>query len=683
MIECTRRDGILEITITQPPINVLGAALSQALLNVIALAQSDDKVTAITIRSEGKGLSAGADITDFGKAPAADLLSETADAIEASTKPVVAAIDGIALGGGLEIALACHFRIATPDAALGLPEVTLGLLPSAGGTQRLPRLVGVEAALDLIVSGRQVTGREALALKLVDRLATDGTTLRDEAAAFARTLGAPVRTGAIALAPTPETFERFMAAQARKIRGLDAPIACVNAVRAATELPLKKGLALERKLFLKLLDGPQSAALRHAFVAERTTAKIDGLPRDTGTRRISRVGVIGAGTMGGGISMNFLSEGIPVTLLDMSQEALDKGVATIRKNYEASVGKGRFTAGQVSAAMRCLTATRDFDALANCDLIIEAVYEDMAIKTDIFSKISSIAGPEAILASNTSYLSIDEIAAATDRPHDVVGLHFFSPANIMKLVEVVRGADTAPDVLATGMALARRIGKVPVVAGVCHGFIGNRMLMIRRDEAVKLILEGASLEQVDKVHTDFGLPMGPFRMADLAGIDLGWHRDPTRIETLRDALCAQGRLGQKTNAGYYDYDDGRRATSAPAVARIIARFRDLNGIVARSIADEEIMVRTMYTMINEAAVILEGGYAQRGSDIDAVWIHGYGWPRHTGGPIYWANHYGIDRIVADLDRYRDRLDPGFRIAPLLERCSADGKPLDRAARQTA
>lgn len=676
MIETQIQDGILILTIANPPVNALGAGVRQGLSASIAEAQSDDAVTAIVIRGTGKMFSGGADITEFGQPRIDPWLPEVVDAIEASAKPVVAAIHGMALGGGLEVALGCHYRIAVPTAKLGLPEVTLGILPGAGGTQRLPRLIGAEAALEMIVSGTPISATKAAQIGLIDKLAEEGA-LAAEAVAFARTLDTPRRTGDIAVSAEPELFERFAAANARKIQGLDAPMACLEAVRAATQLPIGAGQEKEQALFSQLVEGDQSRALRHVFFAERSAAKIDGLPSDVKLRPISRVGVIGAGTMGGGISMNFLSAGIPVTIVEMAQEALDRGTALMRKNFEATAAKGRLTTEQVEKAMGLLTPTLDFSTLAECDLIIEAVYENMDVKKDIFARLDAIAKPGAMLASNTSYLSIDEIASATKRPQDVLGLHFFSPANIMKLVEVVRGAATAPDALATGMGLARRIGKVPVVSGVCFGFIGNRMLEPRLTGAIDMLVEGATPDQVDRISTAFGMPMGPLQMIDLAGVDIGWHRDPNRIESVRDALNAAGRWGQKTKAGFYDYDDKRRPAHSPAAQAIVEEFRARAGIAPREISDEEIVTRTLYVMVNEGAKILEEEISQRASDIDVVWHYGYGWPRHTGGPMYWADQIGLDKVVDALTRYKDRLGAGFSLSSLLVACAAEGRSLDR------
>ena len=676
MIETHLHGDILEIVLNNPPVNALGAGIRQGLAGAITAAQTDAAVKAIVIRGGGKLFSGGADITEFGKPWVEPGLPEVVDIIEASAKPVVAAIHGMALGGGCEVALACHYRIATPKTKLGLPEVTLGLLPGAGGTQRLPRLIGVAATLEMIVLGAPIDAAKALEIGLIDMLAADAT-LAEEAIALARTCKAPRRTGERDITADTAVFERFAQQNARKIKGLDAPAACIEAVRAATELPLAQGQEKERALFARLMTGDQSKALRHVFFAERAAARIDGLPKDTKLRPIARVGVIGAGTMGGGISMNFLSAGIAVTIVEMQQEALDRGTATMRKNYEATAAKGRLTTDQVETALSPLTPTLDFDALKDCDLIIEAVYENMEVKREIFARLDGIAKPGAMLASNTSYLSIDEIASATSRPQDVLGLHFFSPANVMKLVEVVRGAKTAPDVLATGMDIARRIGKVPVVAGVCYGFIGNRMLIPRQGQATALVLEGATPEQVDRVHTAFGMPMGPFQMADLAGVDIGWHRDPNRIESLNDALCSQNRWGQKTKAGYYDYDDQRKPQPSPIVADLIEAFRKRAGITPRAISDEEIVARTLYTMVNEGAKILQERIAQRASDIDVVWNYGYGWPRHKGGPMFWADQVGLNDIVATLERYAPAMGTDFTMSSLLLRCAAEGKSLER------
>jgi len=670
---CTRRHGdVLIVEANNPPVNALAHAVRQGLVAAIEEAEADDEVKAVVIACEGQTFFAGADVSEFGtpKAFEPPMLPQVVDRIEACTKPVVAAIHGTALGGGLEVALACHYRVAVPSAKLGTPEVKLGLLPGAGGTQRLPRVAGVRRALEMCATGNPIGAKEAFDCGLVDRL-VEGELL-PHAVAFAeevkdiRPLPKSSERQDKLNECDPAVFDEFRKANARKFRGFDAPEANIRAVKIACEKPYAEGVVEERKLFMELMSGTQAKAQQYFFFAERKAAKIENLPEGTTPRDIRKVGVIGAGTMGGGISMNFLTAGIPVTIVEMSQEALDRGTGIMRKNYEASAAKGRFTAEQVEAAMGLLTPTLDFEALSDCDLIIEAVYENMDVKKEVFGKLDKIAKPGAILASNTSYLNIDEIAASTSRPQDVVGMHFFSPANVMKLLEVVRGAKTAPDVLLTAMQIGKKIRKVPVVAGVCHGFIGNRMLMPRQVEATKLLLEGATPEQVDRVHVEFGMPMGPFQMADLAGVDIGWHRDPSRIENLRDALCAIGRWGQKKGAGFYDYDEKRRPSPSPVVQQIIEDFAKKQGVERREISDQEIVERTIYPMVNEGAKILEEGMAQRASDIDVVWVYGYGWPVYKGGPMYWADNIeGLQTIVDGLKRNEERLGPEFSFSRLL------------------
>jgi len=676
MIVAKAHNRVLVIALSNPPVNALGPGLRKSLADAILDAQADDKIDAIVVSGSGGIFSGGADITEFGGPFARPSLPEVVEVVEACGKPIVAAIDGVALGGGLELALACHYRFASKSARMGLPEVKLGLLPGAGGTQRLPRLVGMAAALDMIVLGEPVSADRALTIGLIDDV-VEADALLEDAITFAETVAAPRRASEKRVEPETGQVERFAAANARKIKGLDAPRACMEAIQAAQRLPFAEGSRLEVSLFARLVEGEQSQAMRHAFFAERAAARIDGMPDGIVPRSVSRVGVIGAGTMGGGISMNFLSAGIPVTIVEMTQDALDRGLRVVRANYEASAAKGRLTAAQVDGAMTLLAPTLDFDALADCDLVIEAVYETMDVKKEIFARLDTIARPGGILASNTSFLDIDEIASATTRPDDVVGMHFFSPANVMRLLEVVRGAKTAPDTLVTAMALGRRVGKVPVVAGVCHGFIGNRMLVPRQREATKLLLEGATPAQIDKVHTDFGMPMGPFQMLDLAGVDIGWHRDPVRIESISDALCARRRWGQKTKAGYYDYDEARRPSASLETQEIIDDFRRKARIAPRAISDEEIVVRTLYTMVNEGALILEDGIAQRASDIDVVWLHGYGWPRHLGGPMFWADQIGLQSILDGLARYAGPLGHDLVVSTLLQERAAVGAKLDR------
>ena len=668
-------DGVLVIVSDNPPVNALSHALRSGLMDAVTAAGSDAAVKAVVIAADGRTFHAGADITEFGKPPQSPSLPEVIEAIEALDKPVVAALHGTTLGGGLEVALGAHYRVAARGSKLGLPEVKLGLLPGAGGTQRLPRVVGVEAALEMIAKGDPISAEKAESLGLVDEL-VEADKLRQAAIAFARARisDGPRRSGARTdkLSADADVFHDFAKANARRFRGMDAPQACIEAVKAATEKPLEEGLKIERALFAKLMAGDQSAALRHLFFAERAAAKIDDIAKDTPRKTVSSVGVIGAGTMGGGITMNFLSAGIPVTLVEREQAALDRGVATIRKNYEASAAKGRLSQDQVEKAMALLTPTLKMDALSDCDLIIEAVFELMRIKKEIFTALDSIAKKDAILATNTSYLDVNEIAAVTQRPESVLGLHFFSPANIMKLLEIVRGAKTADTVLATAMDLSRRIGKVAVVAGVCHGFIGNRMLAQRQAEANSLILEGAKPWDVDRVLVEFGLPMGPFQMADLAGLDIGWDPDATSSSTVREILCEQDRRGQKTGAGFYDYDQNRRGAPSEHVERLIAEFAEKAGYEQRAIDDQEIRERLLYPMVNEGAKILDEGIAQRASDIDVVWVYGYGWPTYRGGPMFWADTVGLDAVVAGLERHADAM-PVLRISSLLKDKAAKGE----------
>ena len=660
-ITTERHGDVLVIVSNNPPVNALGAAVRIGLAQGLKEALADDTIKAVVVRCDGRTFFAGADITEFTKPPVEPMLPGVIDALEASPKPVIAAIHGTALGGGCEVTLGCHYRIAVPSAKIGTPEVKLGLLPGAGGTQRLPRVAGIETAVELCAGGSPISASRALAVGLIDKLAGEDSLALD-AIAFARECIAkgprPSRT--LPVKGDVAAIEAYAKANARKFRGFDAPAANIACVEAATRLPFDEGIKFERDQFMKLMMGSQSAAQRHIFFAERQAAKIDGLGADVKPREIKRVGIIGAGTMGGGISMNFLSAGIPVTIVEMKQDALDRGTGVIRRNYEATAAKGRMKPEQVEAAMAALKPTLSLEDLADCDLVIEAVYEEMSVKKDIFGKLDKICKPGAILASNTSYLNVDEIAASTSRPQDVLGMHFFSPANVMKLLEVVRGEKTAPDALMTAMGLAKKIGKVAVVAGVCHGFIGNRMLMPRQVEAMKLLMEGATPQQIDKVHVDFGMPMGPFQMSDLAGVDIGWHRDPTRVESIRDALCAVGRWGQKTGKGFYDYDEKRTPTPSPETQKIIDGFAAKSNLPRREIGDEEIIERTLYPMVNEGYLILEEGKAQRASDIDVVWIYGYGWPVYRGGPMFWGDLEGAKKIVAGLEKH------GFAVAKSLK-----------------
>ena len=670
-VRTERHDDVLVLISDSPPVNALGAAVREGLESGIKQGVADASVKAIVIRCDGRTFFAGADITEFGKPPRGPDLRTVIDTIEASDKPVVAAIHGTALGGGCEVALGCHYRVAVPSAVIGTPEVKLGLLPGAGGTQRLPRVAGVKLALQMCAIGDPIPAKKAQEAGLIDRV-VGADSLEADAIAFAREVAdtRPLpRASEKEVEADPEAVAEFRKANARKFRGFDAPEANILCVEKAAELPFREGLDFERAEFTKLMTGSQSASQRHLFFAERQAAKIDDLPEGTQLRPIKRVGVIGAGTMGGGISMNFLTAGIPVTIVEMQQDALDRGTGVMRKNYENSAARGRFTSEQVEKAMGALTPTLKLEDLADCDLVIEAVYENMDVKKELFTKLDAICKPGCILASNTSYLNIDEIASVTKRPGDVVGMHFFSPANVMKLLEVVRGAKTSPDVLATVMDIGKKIKKVAVVAGVTPGFIGNRMLSQRQKSANDMLMEGATPEQIDRVHTKFGMPMGPFQMSDLAGVDIGWHRDPSRIESIRDALAAEGRWGQKKQAGFYDYDEKRQPTPSPRVAEIIEEFRAKSGKEKREITDQEIVERTLYPLVNEGALILEEGHAQRASDVDVVWIYGYGFPVYRGGPMFWAQTEGFDKVVAGLEKH------GYTPAKSLKEAAASGGKL--------
>jgi 3-hydroxyacyl-CoA dehydrogenase len=681
--ELTREGDIAVLTIDSPPVNALSEDVRNGLRDCARQAAADPAVKAIVLICAGRTFIAGADISEFGKPSKEATVPEIQAALEGSPKPVIAAIHGTALGGGFETALVCHYRVAVPSAKFGLPEIKLGLIPGAGGTQRLPRLSGVENALNVILSGTPFGAEQALEWGVVDALVEEGK-LRDGALAFARKIidtHMPLRKirdlndKIQAARGKPEIFEKIRRENARKFRGFEAWKSAIQAVQTAVDLPFDEGVKLERQAFLNLVPSEQSRAQRYVFFSERKVWKIADVADDTPTLPIRKVGVIGAGTMGGGISMNFLNAGIPVTIVETTKEALDRGLGTIRRNYESTAKKGRTTQADVETRMELLDPGLNLDALSDCDLIIEAVFENMEIKKEIFGKLDRIAKQGAILASNTSYLDIDEIAAATSRPDYVLGMHFFSPANIMRLLEVVRGAKTVKPIIATTMQLARKIGKVGVLVGVCHGFVGNRMLAQRQREAQKLILEGAMPWDVDRVIYDFGLPMGPFAMSDLAGLDIGWSKATSKFSTVREILCEIDRRGQKTGAGFYDYDEQRNAKPSPVVEKIILDFAAKKGINRRSISDEEILQRCIYPMINEGAKILEEGKAQRASDIDIVWINGYGWPAYRGGPMFYADLIGPEKVLAKLKEFEATMGEDFKPAPLLEGVVAEKKRL--------
>ena len=673
------------LSLNNPPVNALSHILREGIVKGVEAALADDAAEAIVLHCEGRTFVAGADIKEFGKPMQEPTFQKVLDTVEQSGKPIVAALHGTTLGGGLELAMACHYRIALPSAKMGLPEIKLGIIPGAGGTQRLPRLIGLDKAMDMIVSGSPVGAATARELGIVDAIAAGD--VRAEAVALAEAIvaeGRPLRKirdedaklkGADVEAAIGATRQKH----GRKMAGFEAFEKAMEAVANAARLPFEEGMKAERAIFTELLGGTQSKAQRYVFGATRAVARIADIPSETPTRPVGKVGIIGAGTMGGGIAMNFLTAGIEVVMVEAKKDALDRGTGVMARNYEATAAKGRMRKEDAEAAMGRLTPTMEFGDLADCDLIIEAAFEEMAVKKEIFARLDDIAKKGAILASNTSYLDIDEIAAATKRPGDVLGMHFFSPANIMKLLEVVRGEKTARDVIATAMEIGRKIGKTAVLVGVCHGFVGNRMLAARQREANKLILEGAMPWEVDKVLTDFGLPMGPFQMADLAGLDLGWSKENSKGDTVRERLCEADRRGQKNGRGFYDYDEKRKATPSDFVKELILKKSHETGHERRSISDQEIIERLVYPMINEGAKILDEGIAQRASDIDVVWINGYGWPVYRGGPMFYADTIGVDVVLARLREFQERFGDDFEPAASLERVAASGEGFTGAA----
>ena len=683
------------ITLNNPPVNGLGLATRRGLTDALARAHADAAVTAIVITGAGKAFSGGADIKEFGLPTAfqePNLLSVILT-LEAATKPVIAAVHTVCMGGGLELALGCHYRIAAPSCNVALPEVKLGLLPGAGGTQRLPRALGVEPALNMIVSGEPVKS-ELLAQvpgqKLFNKLAASADTLLAEALAFAAEVAAvrplPLVRNLPCSHPQGDAYFQF----ARNMVGgmaknFPAPLKCIDAVEAATKRKFDAGLAFERDTFISLMWSPESRALRHIFMAERAASKIPDVPADTAQRAIHSVAIIGAGTMGGGIAMNFLNAGVPVKMLEMKPDALDRGLATIRKNYEAQVKKGKLKQDKYEQRMALLTTTLSYDDLKEADMVIEAVFEELGVKEAVFKALDRVMKPGAILASNTSTLDVNKIAAFTQRPQDVLGTHFFSPANVMKLLEVVRGEKTAKDVLATVMALAKKIKKTAVVSGVCDGFIGNRMIEQYGRQGGFLLDEGCTPAQVDKAIEKFGFAMGPFRMGDLAGNDIGWairkrrylEKPDMKYSKTADLLCEQGRFGQKTGAGWYDYVPGKRdAIPNAEVVQMIEDHRTSLGITPRKISDEEIVQRLVFSLVNEAAHILEEGIASKASDIDMVYLMGYGFPIWRGGPMNYANEVGLFNVVQAMHRFAQNPHDDAKFwqpAPLLARLAADGK----------
>jgi 3-hydroxyacyl-CoA dehydrogenase len=683
------------ITLDNPPVNGLSLATRVAIAQSVENANSDDSVKAIVLTGGGLPFSSGADIGEFGspvvfKEPN---LPSLISLIENSTKPVIAAMHSLAMGGGLELALGCHYRLATPDCAIAFPEVKLGLVPGAGGTQRMPRAIGVEPALNLIVTGDSVKAEQLSQIpnqRLFDHIAANAETLLEEAISFAKKLAS--------VKPYPklrnlkckhELADGYFQFARTMVKGMSknypAPLKVVDLIEVATQRKFEDGLAIELQTFLDLMGTPESSSLRHLFIAERDVRKIPDVPSNTPKRDITSVAVIGAGTMGGGIAMNFLNAGIPVKLLETNQEALDRGVFTINKNYEAQVKKGKLTEEKFAQRTSLLSSTLNYADIKDADLVIEAVFEDMAIKEAVFKQLDEVMKPGAILASNTSTLNLDQIASLTKRPQDVVGLHFFSPANVMKLLEVVRGSETSKDVLASAMALGKKIKKTCVVSGVCDGFIGNRMLDPYFRQAAFLLEEGCTPAQIDRAIEKFGFPMGPFRMSDMAGNDIGWYirkrhyiqKPEIRHSKLPDLLCEQGRFGQKTSAGWYDYVPGKRdVTPSFFVLKIIEKHRKSIGIEVRKIDDQEIVQRLVFALVNEAANILDEGIAARASDIDMVYLTGYGFPAWRGGPMHYADKFGLFNVVAAMKRFSKAPNGDAKFwtpANLIQRLAAEGK----------
>ena len=683
-----RVDGIGVITVDNPPVNALSHAVRQGLNDAIRAAQQDDS-NAVLVICAGRTFIAGADITEFGKPPREPHLPDLCNTIEASSKPVVAAIHGTALGGGLEVAMSCHYRCALPNAKVGLPEVKLGLLPGAGGTQRLPRLVGVSAALDMMTSGNPVGASEAASLGLVDKLVDDD--LLEAALAWCRELvaeGAACRvTSELPVESAPAgSFDTYRDTVARRARGQVAPQKIVDCVEASLTRPFDEGLAIEREKFIECMQSPQSAALRHMFFAEREAAKVQGLPKDTPLRPVRKVGVIGAGTMGTGIAMNFANAGMQVALLEVGDEALARGLEIIDRNYQGGVERGKLSEAQALECRGRIAGTTDYESLADADLVVEAVFENLELKQEIFTKLDAVCRQGAILATNTSYQDVDAIAAATNRPEDVVGLHFFSPAHIMKLLEVVRAAKTADDVLATCLAIAKSIRKVPVVSGVCYGFIGNRMLGHYAREAQLCVIEGASPEQVDMAMEQWGMAMGPLAVFDLAGLDVGYkarqglpesERGDPGAHCVADALVEMGRHGQKTGAGFYRYDPvTRRRSSDLEVQALIEREAGALGVERRALDAQEIVDRLLFALVNEGMNILDEGIAQRPGDIDVVYVYGYGFPAWRGGPMHYADAVGLPQVLERVRAFEQRFGAeNWSPAPLLERLAGTGRTL--------
>ncbi len=692
------KDGIGVIAVNYPPVNALSQAVRAGIKESIETAQTDES-KAVVIICEGRTFIAGADITEFSKPPMEPHLPDVLNAIEASSKPVIAAMHGTALGGGLETALACQYRCALSSGMVGLPEVKLGLLPGGGGTQRTPRLIGVEAALNLITSGNPIPTGKALELGLVDRIFEDD--LAGNAIAFANELVAEnaemrrVRDITIDPSSIPaDFFDKYRAMAKKRFRGLLAPQNIISCVEAAVNLPMDKGLAKERELFMELKESTQSAALRHMFFAERMSAKVNGLAKDTPLKDIKSVGIIGGGTMGGGIAMNFANAGIPVKILEINDEALQRGLEIVAKNYGITVKKGKLSEKAAFERQGLIKGTLDYEDLGDVDLVIEAVFENLDLKKKIFTKLDEVCKKGAILATNTSYQDVNLIAEATSRPEDVIGLHFFSPANVMRLLEVVRADKTSDEVLATSMALAKKIKKVPALSRVCYGFIGNRMLRPYAREAQLCLIEGGTPEQVDTVMQRFGMAMGPFAVGDLAGLDIGYkaregltdeQKGNPKTYKIADTLVEMGRLGQKTGAGYYRYDsETRKRMNDPKVMEVVEQVAKDLDVNRGTIEDEEILNRTTFALVNEGIKILEEGIAQRPSDIDVVYVYGYGFPSYIGGPMHYAETVGLKKVYDTICRFRERHGEEYwQPAALLEKLVKENKTLTQWAAEQA
>ncbi len=689
LVDFTKRGAVGVITVNNPPVNALSVGVPQGIVEGVKAGNADPEIKAMVLVGGGRGFIAGADISEFFNPPKekAVTIFDVLDALEASDKPVVAGVHGNALGGGLEVALACHYRCGVASAHFGLPEVKLGILPGAGGTQRLPRLIGPERALPLIVSGDFVPADKALELSIIDLVVAGDIT--SGAIDYANKLvadGSNLRRIRDIQTPKPSSdafFADFEKSIARRARGFLAPFNIIKCVQAAVDLPFDEGIARERELFDECMKSEQARGLMHLFFAERTCTKIPDVPKDTPKKKIDTAAILGAGTMGGGIAMNFLNVGIPVTLVERDQEALDRGLGIIRGNYENTAKKGRITQDDVEARMGLINASTDYQDIAEADIVIEAVFEEMDIKKEVFAKIDEIAKPDAVLATNTSTLDVDEIAAATKRPESVIGTHFFSPANVMKLLENVRGAKSSKETIATVMDIGKKIGKVPVLVGICDGFVGNRMLHHYGREAYKLLMEGALPQDVDGALYDYGLAMGPFAMGDLAGLDVGWRIRKRKMAELglnrsdspvSDELCERGRYGQKTGAGWYRYEKGNRTPIPdPEVKELILAESEREGMKRRTITTEEIVQRCMYQLVNEGAKILEEGIALRASDIDVIYANGYGFPRYRGGPMFYADRVGLKSVYDTVSKFYDEHGEAWKPAPLLKRLAEKGE----------